>query len=174
MASSSSKQETSMQIATGESLQIKGRTVKLEEWQLTVQVENPVDFLSLAHHVCDLRTYINSQDLDGHFKMLNGPSCENLVKYFWVRAEIYDKHVARLEEHEKLLIDPSLERKTREQLGLKPFTCTKIRSNIMGIPVTITEETIAKACRREAEGSFEENLDSKTSMLEQNVHNITL
>jgi len=52
-----------------------------------------------------------------------------------------------LEEHEKVLI-PSLEGKTREQLGLKPFTCTEIRSNIMGIPVTITEETIAKACRR--------------------------
>jgi len=69
-----------------ESLQIKGRTKKLEEWQLTVQVENPVDFLSLAHHDCDLRSYINSQDLDGYLKMLNGPSYENLVKYFWVRA----------------------------------------------------------------------------------------
>jgi len=33
----------------------------------------------------------------------------------------------------------------------------------MGISVTITEETIAKACRREADRSFEENLDSKTS-----------
>jgi len=32
MASSSSKQETSMQITTGESLQIKGRTLTLEEW----------------------------------------------------------------------------------------------------------------------------------------------
>jgi hypothetical protein len=33
----------------------------------------------------------------------------------------------------------------------------------MGIPVSISEDTIAKACRREAEGSFEENLDNKTS-----------
>jgi len=67
-----------------------------------------------------------------------------------------------MEEHEKVLIDPSLEGKTKEQLGLKPFTCTEVRSNIMGIPVTITEEIIARAIRRAAEGSYEEGLD-KTS-----------
>jgi len=33
----------------------------------------------------------------------------------------------------------------------------------LGIPVFITKESIAKACRREAEGSFEENLDNMTS-----------
>jgi len=70
--------------------------------------------------------------------MLNGPSYLNLVKHFWVRAEIYDGHTAKMEEHEKVLIDPTLEGKTREQLGLKPFTCTEIRSSIMGIPITIT------------------------------------
>jgi len=93
MASTSSNQESSM---------------KLEEWQLMVQVENPVDFLSLARHDCNLRSYINSQDLNGYFKMLNGPSYENLVKYLWIKAEIYDKYDARLEKHEKVLIDPSL------------------------------------------------------------------
>jgi len=54
-----------------------------------------------------------------------------------VRAKIYDSHVAKMEEYEKVLIDPSLEGKTRKQLGLKPFICTEIRSNIIGIPVTI-------------------------------------
>jgi len=66
-----------------------------------------------------------------------------------------------MEEHEKVLIDPSLEEKTREQLGLKPFICTKIRSSIMGIPITISEEVIARAIRREAEGSYEEGLKGK-------------
>jgi hypothetical protein len=69
--------------------------------------------------------------------MLNGPTYENLIKHFRVRAEVYDIHATRLEEHEKVIIDPSLEGKTREKLGLKPFTCTEIRSSIMGIPVTI-------------------------------------
>jgi len=45
---------------------------------------------------------------------------------------------------------------------LKPFTCTEIRSNTIGIPVTITEEIIGRAIRRAAEGSDEEGLD-KTS-----------
>jgi len=42
-----------------------------------------------------------------------------------------------LEEHKKALIDPTLEGKTKEQLGLKPFTCTEIRSSIMRIPVSV-------------------------------------
>ena len=50
MATSSSNQGTSMQVATGDSYQIRGRTMSLEEWELTVQVENPVDFISLALH----------------------------------------------------------------------------------------------------------------------------
>jgi len=84
----------------------------------------------------------------------------NLVKHFWVRAGIYDSHAARLEEHEKVLIDPTMEGKTREQLGVKPFICTEIRSSITGILVSISEDTIDKACRRVAEGSFEEHLDN--------------
>jgi len=163
MATSSSNQGTSLQIATGESYQIKGRTMSLEEWELTVQVENPVDFKSLAHYGCKLRNYHQTQDLDDYFFMLSGPSYENLVKHFWVRAEIYDSHAAKMEEHEKVLIDPTLKGKRREELCLKSFTCTKIRSSIMGIPVSITEEVIARTIRRTAEGSFEEGLDNKTS-----------
>jgi len=82
MASSSSNQETTMQLNTGESLQIKGRTMKLEEGQLMVQVENPVDFVSLTRHDCDLSSYLRYQDLSGFFTMLDGPTYENFVKYF--------------------------------------------------------------------------------------------
>jgi len=69
--------------------------------------------------------------------MLDGPSYENLVKYFWVRAEIYDKYDAKAEEDHMVLIDPSIKGKTRADMGLKEFTITEIRSNIMGIPITI-------------------------------------
>jgi hypothetical protein len=105
----------------------------MDEYDLTVQVENPVDFESLKHHKCDLSNYLLYQQLNGYFGMLNGSMYENLVKYLWVRAEIYDKHAAKLDEDEKVLIDPSLEGKTRAEMGLKEFTKTKIRSNIMGI-----------------------------------------
>ena len=48
MASSSSIPESTMQEAPA--YEIRGRTMSLEEWELNVQVENPVDLLSLAHH----------------------------------------------------------------------------------------------------------------------------
>jgi len=37
--------------------EIKGRTMSLEEWELNVQVENRVDFTSLAHHGCNTRRF---------------------------------------------------------------------------------------------------------------------
>jgi len=101
--------------------------MRLEKWELTVQVESPVDFLSLAHHGCELRNFFQAHDLDGYFCMLSGPTYENLIKHFWVRVEVYDVHAAKMEEHEKVLIDPSLEGKSKEQLGFKHFTCTEIR-----------------------------------------------
>jgi len=58
MASTSSNQGTSMQLVTSETSQIKGRTMKLEERESAVQVENPVDFISLTHHDYDLTNYL--------------------------------------------------------------------------------------------------------------------
>jgi len=65
---------------------------------------------------------------------------------------------------EKILIDPSLKGKTREEMGLEPFTCTKIQSSIMGIPVFISEAVISWVIRRASEGMFISGLDNdKTS-----------
>jgi len=55
MASSSARQETGSSNQKVSAYEIRGRTMSLEEWELIVQVENPVDFLSFAHHGCDLR-----------------------------------------------------------------------------------------------------------------------
>lgn len=114
--------------------------MKLEEDDLFVQVENPVDFISLKVYGVDLSDYLLVQDLDGYFGMLNGPTYEYLVKYFWVRAEIYDKFAAKQEENEKVLLDPNMKGKTREDKGFKPFTRTEIRSNLMGIQVSVQWE----------------------------------
>jgi len=77
---------------------IKGRTMSLEEWDLTIQVERPVDFASLIQHGCDIVDFYEAQDLGSYFSMLNGPTYESLVKHFWVRASVYDKKAAKLEE----------------------------------------------------------------------------
>jgi len=102
----------------------------LEEWELIVQVENPVDFLSLAHHGCDLRGIYQAQGLMDYFGMLLGPTYLTLVRHFWVRAQLYDRKASKLEMDEKVLIDPSLEGKTREEMGLEPFRCEEIRSSV--------------------------------------------
>jgi len=41
----------------------RGRSMKLEEWDLQVQIENPVDFESLAFHECWIRSYYEVQEL---------------------------------------------------------------------------------------------------------------
>ena len=98
--------------------------MSLEEWELNVQVESPVDFISLAHHGCRLRDIYHTQDLDDYFGMLNGPMHMNLVRHFQVRAQVCDRKAAQMEMDEKVLIDPSLHGKTREEMGSEPFRCT--------------------------------------------------
>jgi len=90
MAPSSSILQSVMQdTAQGTSTQqetpaydIKGRIMSLEEWDLNVPVERPVDFISLAHHGCDIRSYYEAQGLMDYFNILNGPTYENLVRHF--------------------------------------------------------------------------------------------
>jgi len=91
--------------------EIKGGTMTLEDWDLTV--ESPVDFTSLSYHGCDIREYYESQDLISYFDMLNGPTYTNLIRHFLVRAHVYDKKAAQQEMDEKVLINPTLAGKTR-------------------------------------------------------------
>jgi len=82
MASSSARQETGSSNHNVSAYEIRGRTMSLEEWELIVQVENPMDFLSLAHHGCDLRDIYQAQDLMDYFGVLNGPTYLTLVRHF--------------------------------------------------------------------------------------------
>jgi hypothetical protein len=98
--------------------------------------------------------------------MLNGPTYENLVKDFWVRAEVYNEEDARSEERLAVSRNPSLKGKTRREMGLKLFNGLEIRSAMMGIPVTITEEVIAKACMVALEGRFQWDVSKDDILLE--------
>ena len=137
--------------------------MSLEEWELIVQVESPVDFLSLAHHGCDLRGIYQAQGLTDYFGMLNGPTYLTLVRHFWVRAQLYDQKASKLEMDEKVLIDPSLEGENREEMGLEPFRCEEIRSSVLGILVVILVDTIAEVIRRASEGRYVFGLKNKNS-----------
>ena len=93
----------------------RGRSMKLEEWDLQVQIENPVDFDSLAFHKCWIRSYYEEQGLMHYFKMLNGPTYEALVRHFWVRAKIYNKAASIAEESHMVLLYPELEGKSEKK-----------------------------------------------------------
>jgi hypothetical protein len=123
--SSSSMQEVAPESSTQDApaYEIKGRTMSLEEWELRIQTENPMDFNSLAYHGCDIRSYYEKQELMGYFNMLNGPTYKTLVRHLWVRAYVYDRAASKLEETQKVMLNPSLEGKTREKMGLEPFKC---------------------------------------------------
>jgi len=109
---------------------------------------------------------MEAQRLFDYFRMLNGPTYVKLVKDFWVRAEVYDHEAAKLKETQAVSRDPSLEGKSRKEMGLEPYKRLEIRSAVMGIPITITKEVIARACRVAPEGRFQWNVSKKNLLLE--------
>jgi len=118
--------------------------------------------------------YYEAQNLGCYFSMLKVPTYKSLVKHLWVRASVYEKHAAKLEEDQKVLIDPSLEGKTREEMGFEPFVATEIRSSIMGVPVFINQETIAYVIGRASEGNYKDGLDNNKKSPWNDVVNETM
>ena len=112
MSESSSTQGNDIQVSYGDSYIIKPRTISLVKKDLKVLVESPVDFASIKRNGVDIILYMVNQELDGFFKMLNGPSYRELIKDFWVRAELYDEDAPKLEEWQKIEENPSLKGKT--------------------------------------------------------------
>jgi len=171
MASSSAKQVTGssgsgIQITSKSSYVIKPKTLAISLEYFEVQVESPVDFASLERNGMNLEAEINAQQMFPSFHMLNGPTYVKLVKDFWVRAEVYDVEAAKNEELLVVARDPSQKGKTRKEMGLEPYRQTEIRSAVMGVPITITENVIAKACRVAPTGRFLWNITRKHPLLE--------
>jgi hypothetical protein len=114
MASSSSKQQSvpestsSMQHqgTSGSGSVNKPRTMSISLKSLIVQKESPVDFISLKKYKVDMEALVEAQKLSNYFKMLNGPTYENLVKDFWVRAEVYNEKDAKAEERQAVSKKP--------------------------------------------------------------------
>jgi hypothetical protein len=179
MASSSSVPESNMQEVVPESTtqetptyEIRGRTMSLEEWELNVQTENPVDFISLVYHGCDIRSYYEAQGLMDYFTMLNGQTYKNLVRHFWVRAQVDDRKAAQaIKETIARQKWSTLAWKSKREMGLEPFTVTEIRSSIMGIPVFISQEVTAFVLRRPSGGSFTNGIDNSKNSLRNEVVN---
>jgi len=119
----------------------------LDKKNLKVLVECLVGFESIKRNGFDVIPYLVTQGFDDYFRMLNGPLYRELVKELWVRAEVYDEDAAKMEKWEKIVENPSQKGKTRKQMSLEEFKKTEIRSVVMGIRVTITEEVISMVAK---------------------------
>jgi len=157
---------SSMQQGTRSNYSIKPITVSIPIDSLEVQIESPVDFASLKRNEVDMDALITAQKMSGYFQMLNGPTYVNLVKEFWIRAEVFDVESAKAQESQAISRNPNLKGKSRKEMGLEPFHDLEIKSAVMDIPVSITEGVIAKACRMAPEGRFQWNVSRKDALLE--------
>jgi len=145
---------SSMQQGTRSIYSIKPVTMSIPIDSLDVQIESPVDFASLKRNGVDMEALISTQKMFEYFQMINGPTYVNLVKEFWIRAEVCDVESAKSQESQVVSRNSSLKGKSRKEMGLEPFNGLEIKYAVMGIPVSIIEGVIAKACRMAPEGRF--------------------
>jgi len=89
---------SSMQHTTRSNYSIKPLMMSILIDSLDVQIESPVDFASLKRNGVDMEALISSQKMSDYFHMLNGPTYVNLVKEFWIRAEVCDVESAKSQE----------------------------------------------------------------------------
>ena len=94
---------SSMQQGTGSIYSIKPVTLSIPIDSLDVQIESPVDFASLERNGVDMTALISAQKMFEYFQMLNGPTYVNLVREFWIRAEVCDVESAKSRENQVVL-----------------------------------------------------------------------
>ncbi|CAJ2648425.1 unnamed protein product [Trifolium pratense] len=76
--------------------------------------------------------------------MLNGLVYPNLLKHLWMKAHVFTKYEATLEDKRAIAKDHSLMGKTRAEMGLMDFSETQIRSNICGLNLIFTKRHFIK------------------------------
>jgi hypothetical protein len=92
--------------------------------------------------------------------MLNGVVYPNLVREFWVGAEVFTKEKAKAELERAIAKNPEVNKnKSCEELGLKPYIGPEIRSTILGVPVSITRKHFAELLQIPNEGFFQVDTD---------------
>ncbi|KAK2402347.1 hypothetical protein QL285_051875 [Trifolium repens] len=128
--------------------------------------EKFVDFESLKANGIDVQSLFFDQQWKNYFEMLNGFVYNDIVKYFWQKATVFDRACADEEVRKIVAKNKSLQGKTRQQLGLKPYRGKEIRSNILGINILITQEHIAKMLGLDNKGEDVDMYDEKSKHLE--------
>ncbi|MCI45876.1 hypothetical protein A2U01_0067115, partial [Trifolium medium] len=80
------------------SLICSGDTMKFNIGLIKIHPEKMVDFESLKVNDFGIEELFINQGWKRYFDMLNGPIYTNMVKEFWMKAEVFDEVSARMEE----------------------------------------------------------------------------
>lgn len=114
MASSSKAQTAHMIVNSRKSITIKPKTMNLNQDDLKLLVEQIFNFDSFSQNGYNLCRFFKTQEWSSFFDMMNEPTYPYLVKYFWVRARVFDESAAR--EELELLVnrDKHLKEKPRK------------------------------------------------------------
>ncbi|MCH92401.1 F-box/kelch-repeat protein, partial [Trifolium medium] len=139
-------------VTIGKTLIVTGNVMEFGEDLLKFCYDRPVDFESLKVNDFDVEELFLNQGWKRYFEVLNGPIFTNLIKEFWMKSRVYDDVSAKMEVDQLVLKDPSLKGKTREEMGLKAYNGTEIRSVIAGLDITITKAHFAKLLNLEDKG----------------------
>ncbi|MCI52957.1 hypothetical protein A2U01_0074203, partial [Trifolium medium] len=67
-----------------------------------------VDFESLKINGFEFEEMFSAQGWNMYFEMLNGPIYIGMVKEFWMKARVFDKVSARMEEEKAIKENPRL------------------------------------------------------------------
>jgi hypothetical protein len=99
------------------------RPYKFDDLQFAI--ENPVDFESLrVNGFPEVKDRFERQGLMYYFDVMNGPTYNEIVKEFWMKASIITK--TKYFERLKQLVKekPELSGKTPAEMGFRPFVST--------------------------------------------------
>src|SRR6266487_711177 len=124
---------------------LKDATMNLRFEESKLVMERPIDFEALKVNGHDYKEFFIAQGWGHYLDMLNGPIYSNLVFDLWRKSEVVTLADANAELQSLINQNPSANKgKSREELGLRKFTETEIRSSVGGFQVILTRSNLAK------------------------------
>jgi len=140
----------------------KLKIMSIPKEKLTVMLEDIFDIFGLKENGIHLLNIIDSHQWHHYNNMLNGLTYSELVKYFWVRAEVIDNRAPDEELRRARAHDPRNANKSRKELGKKDFFKAKIRSFALEALLVVTKGLISKLIKVDEFGAYYRDANNKT------------
>jgi hypothetical protein len=134
------------------------RPYKFDDLQFAI--ENPVDFESQrVNGFSKVNDRFERQGMMYYFDMLNGPTYNEVVKEFWMKASVITKPKYQERLTELVKEKPELYGKTPAEMGVRPFVSTEIESFVAGFKIAFRIDHIYEALKL-SDGGYSSNLQT--------------